>query len=258
MPTRIGSGGAARAAGIAALLASALLSVGCAHGIDPDAGNGPGDDATAGDGAGDGSQDGARDGAADGARDGGSTGCTGTTCTLPHAAAMCVAGMCMLGPCNAGYADLNHMASDGCECQTGSNASQCAMATDQGMVAAGGTHMVMGVVVGPGMDHWLRVTFAAGGHEHIQFATNPNMSLHFDVVSGCMTNSMYTCMDRPVGSTGLTNWEFYDAPTDAGAPPADAAVDGGRMTPYPTTVYIRVYTTAAATSCSPYTLTLSN
>jgi hypothetical protein len=189
--------------------------------------------------------------------------CNGS-CTLPHTTASCTAGVCLVGPCDPGYQDLDHLPQNGCECQVGAYSSSCAMANDQGMIAVGSMHMAQGVLLSTMTSHWLKATFAAGGHPHITLMGGPPGTLFFQVESGCMQASSLMCPDRSQGAVDITAWEFFDNPRDGGAVadagPRDGGADGGtgRMTPYPTTVYIRVYTNADATDCNPYTLTITN
>ena len=46
-----------------------------------------------------------------------------TRCSSDHGAAACVAGQCALGTCAAGWADCNHVATDGCEADLSSPAT---------------------------------------------------------------------------------------------------------------------------------------
>ena len=53
-------------------------------------------------------------------------GCAAATCDRCqgiHGAAMCVAGLCAAGACSPGWADCNHVATDGCEADLSSTAS---------------------------------------------------------------------------------------------------------------------------------------
>jgi hypothetical protein len=67
--------------------------------------------------------------------------CT-NVCGLPQAGAACYKGGCVIGQCNAGYADCNRVASDGCEVNTANDASncgQCGNACGNGISCTNGT-----------------------------------------------------------------------------------------------------------------------
>ncbi len=49
----------------------------------------------------------------------------GRMCSLPNATAACLAGTCAVGSCNAGFADCNGLAADGCEVDTRNDAGHC-------------------------------------------------------------------------------------------------------------------------------------
>ncbi len=52
-------------------------------------------------------------------------GACGSACVVANATAGCAAGVCTVVGCNAGYADCNAMASDGCEAMTATDPSNC-------------------------------------------------------------------------------------------------------------------------------------
>jgi hypothetical protein len=183
--------------------------------------------------------------------------CTGTTCTVANGVGACVAGSCQVGSCTMGYADIDRNPMNGCECMSGAISTSCGTPTDQMTIASGGMRMVDGLLSTTMGEHWMRVSFATGGHPHIRFMTNPGMAYRFDVVSGCGTGAQVMCPDRTEGATGLTEWEYFDAPSDAGVG------DGGpmpemRMNPWPATLYVKVKTTMNSTACMRYTLVFSN
>ncbi|MEI8255188.1 MAG: hypothetical protein WCJ30_05890 [Deltaproteobacteria bacterium] len=181
--------------------------------------------------------------------------CTGTTCTVAHGMGACVNNRCQIGSCETGYGDLDRNAVNGCECATGMVSSNCGTPTDLGMMAAGGMRMAQGVLATTTAEHWIRVTFAPGGHPRIRLTTNPGMTYRFDVVRSCAPNMQLPCADRMPGGTGITDFEFFDNPGDSGMPNSDLPA---RMTPAPATTLIRMTTTAAPTECTQYTLAVSN
>ncbi|MDB4932922.1 MAG: uncharacterized protein JWM10_5406, partial [Myxococcaceae bacterium] len=71
----------------------------------------------------------------------GACGTCGTTCNVPNAAASCVAGRCAVAACNAGSADCDANAANGCETPTTSNANcgACGVVCGAGTRCAGGT-----------------------------------------------------------------------------------------------------------------------
>jgi hypothetical protein len=52
-------------------------------------------------------------------------GACGTACSLPNATAACSAGRCAVATCNAGFADCNGDAADGCETNLATSAAHC-------------------------------------------------------------------------------------------------------------------------------------
>lgn len=52
-------------------------------------------------------------------------GACGKACALPNAVAACQAAACVVQTCNAGFADCNHVAADGCEVALGNDAANC-------------------------------------------------------------------------------------------------------------------------------------
>lgn len=52
-------------------------------------------------------------------------GMCGNTCQTANGTAVCNAGMCGVGTCNAGYADCNGQAADGCEINTANDPNHC-------------------------------------------------------------------------------------------------------------------------------------
>src|SRR5204862_237291 len=50
--------------------------------------------------------------------------CT-TACSLPHAAAGCAAGACTIASCDAGYADCDGSAANGCETNIAADVARC-------------------------------------------------------------------------------------------------------------------------------------
>ncbi|MEI8254260.1 MAG: hypothetical protein WCJ30_01160 [Deltaproteobacteria bacterium] len=181
--------------------------------------------------------------------------CTGTTCSVPNGTGVCTAGVCQVGTCTAGGFDMDHNARNGCECVVGVVATTCAAATDLGTLPPGSMHLVQSLLPPGTTEQWTRVTFAAGGREHVEFLTNPGSAFRFDVQAACTPGSLQ-CPDRPDGGgSALTAFEFLDTAPDAGATHTN---EPARMNPVPTTVYIRVTTSRASTTCEPYTLVVGN
>ncbi len=69
-------------------------------------------------------------------------GACGAACSVPNAAAACVAGACSIGSCNAGFRDCNGVASDGCEAELAADPMNCSAC---GTVCPGGRTCTAGV-----------------------------------------------------------------------------------------------------------------
>lgn len=106
---------------------------------------------------------------------------------------------------------------------------------------------ITGNLVPAGSDDWFVVSFAMGGHPRIQFMSNPGMMYSFEVRSNCGAD-VFTCPDRPEGATGLVDWEVQDTP----------GMHTSRDVPWPTTVFIRVRTSAMMPMCANYALVISD
>lgn len=181
--------------------------------------------------------------------------CTGSTCTIANGTGACVGGVCQVMTCVPGGFDMDHDARNGCECIVGVVPSTCAMPLDLGTLDVGSFHAIQSLMTSPTGEHWARVTFAPGGREHIEFAANPGMAFHVEVLSSCTAASHLACPDRMEGSTAITAWEFFDTVPDAGMPNDNLPM---RMTAVPTTVFIHITTSRATTTCDPYTLIVGN
>ncbi len=57
--------------------------------------------------------------------DTGNCGSCGKVCSLPNASATCTNSLCAVASCATGYADCNHVASDGCEINTTNTVNNC-------------------------------------------------------------------------------------------------------------------------------------
>ena len=159
----------------------------------------------------------------------------------------CAMGVCQVGACEAGWVDLDGNGENGCECNAGETAPSCEGARGIDAVSAGGMQMASAVVVRPGADAWFRVGIAGGGFPRIRFETNPGSKLRFEVRSGC-GGGPTSCSDRTEGATGLTEWDFRDAP----------GTHTTRAVPYPNALFIRVFATEALDGCMPFSLIVQN
>ncbi len=74
-------------------------------------------------------------------------GSCGHACSLSNATAGCVSGACTVASCASGYADCNHIPSDGCEVNTGTSTTNCGTC---GTVCATGDTCTAGVCLGSG------------------------------------------------------------------------------------------------------------
>jgi hypothetical protein len=179
--------------------------------------------------------------------------CTGS-CTLPHATARCIGGACIVGACDMGWLDADGRADNGCECEGGGHPTSCVATAMVETLAMGDSRMVRGALAGAGQEHWFRVRFAEGGHARVMLEDS-SARYRIEVQSACGSGTDLSCEDRPAGATGLTEWEFYDQPGDAGTDGMSAPT---RNVPFPAEVVVRVYATAPSTACEPYTLRFSN
>src|SRR5581483_7924976 len=64
-------------------------------------------------------------GCVDTATDPANCGGCGNVCALANATAGCAGGSCTIAACAAGYADCDHMATDGCEVNTQTDVTNC-------------------------------------------------------------------------------------------------------------------------------------
>ena len=141
--------------------------------------------------------------------------------------------------------DANGVYSDGCECRVDANPATCAAAAPH-MLTVGGTLSLTGNIVPTTSPDWFALSFAPDGHPRVHFTTNPGGHQLAVFESCASTTTGAVCMDRPSGATGVSDWEFFDG--------MDVVT---RMTPAPTTVFVRVSNSGAVT-CANYTLAVSN
>ena len=109
-----------------------------------------------------------------------------TSCTGNVTATTCSTGTCSITGCTAGRLDMDHVCSNGCECQDqATGGSACATAQNL-TINPGGSVDVSGNLVTAGQESWRHPTFTAGGSTRtIQFASNPGNQFSFDVYSTC-------------------------------------------------------------------------
>jgi hypothetical protein len=184
-----------------------------------------------------------------------------TVLSLPHVTTpSCNVGQCAIGTCESGWVDQNKTTGDGCECGTDTAASACSGATALGPnpFALGGNASISGTLVPNGQNDWYVVHFGGNNscsyHPHITLADNSGTGLirmDVDMSSACAS----TFLDCSEGGTsaGRLEWEFTYQPTCAAGGNPDPA-----KLPSPNTAFIRVYATAASTTCLGYSLTVTN
>jgi hypothetical protein len=188
--------------------------------------------------------------------------CTDMDCpSVPNTMAMhcSTTGMCSIMTCNNGFSDLDRMVANGCECQDGGKAQDCATATILGSVAIGTTQMVVGNLPGTMVSNWFNVTFpgntSAGFHPHIVLSGNPGNQFYIDVVRDCMETTQACGTEAAATANVITDWEVKQTGGDPGSKTYAAAPPVGING----NVRVHVYRAPGGNAtCDNYTLTISN
>lgn len=172
----------------------------------------------------------------------------------------CPIGSCTVTGCQAGFANIDGSASNGCECLTDTYANTCAAAGSVN-VAVGATVTLTGKIETAAGSDWVRVAFvdqAVGTpyHPKIALTTNPGGQYAMDVQSACGTPAACSTTGNGVNNesgTNVTTWEQFYNGYVAGAGCC------GDNTPHATTMFVRVYRkNGDAPTCNAYVVTLTN
>ncbi len=181
-------------------------------------------------------------------------GSCGFTCNIPNAVESCAAGICAINSCDPGFYDVDGATGNGCECLDSTPANTCTSATNAGTLNAGGTANFTGKVVSDTESDWYQVSFpivgGAGGQlggstPTIGFSSNPGNVFRFDLVGGSCGGPNPWC------GNGLTSFTITDNVSDV------AQGFRTRTTPWPTTVWVRVYRIMSGLSCADYSISFS-
>jgi hypothetical protein len=174
-------------------------------------------------------------------------GTTATTCPGPGDA-------CTL-TCNSTCFDINKTFSDGCECCEDANTT-CG-GNNLGTLGVGNTATGTGKLPGSEAD-WFTVTFTGNAtvtfHPAISLTADPGVV--FDIYTSCAGGSL-TCGNEGGNCTGKTSWET--SYTCQGATPSCTTANNNNFQQIPVgTVYVKVYRATGASTCNPFTLSISN
>jgi hypothetical protein len=188
-------------------------------------------------------------------------------------------GTCNVAVCASATYDRNKIFSDGCECaeETGGEiGNNCGAAKDLGTVAIGGTQSATGNLVGPldADEDWYKITFSGSTCAYSPSINLSGPDVKMQVYTSCVSASPagnFACQTGEAAtnsafSSGVTSWEFRMANPDGSArtcaesgliDPTPPHTSGSFIT-QPYVVYVRVFRSAVATTCYPYTLTIGN
>ncbi|MBI5534497.1 MAG: hypothetical protein HY898_17360 [Deltaproteobacteria bacterium] len=198
-----------------------------------------------------------------------------TNCNSPAQAnvssANCSGAACHVATCNAGFYDKDGTFNNGCECTVDTMPDTCAGATSTTTVAVDATTYLPSSsgnysITPTGDEDWFRVTFTTIAST----AFNPRIQLIDNSGTGLLRMAVYgtacggagiACSVAETGTTtkGITDWQFnWQAACADLNPVCDPTPATGSFITIPTTVLVRVYTTAGSTNCLNYRLILSN
>jgi hypothetical protein len=163
-------------------------------------------------------------------------------------------GGCQIAMCTPGRYDVDGSYLSGCECVDDLNgAAACASASNLGSIMAGSSTVIYrdGKLPLATQSDWYMISFPpvspgnGGGTPTIDFTINEGGVFRFQLINGSCTGGSAGCSD----TTNLASWSF----TDNAAMPGPSQWST-RTTPWPSTVYIRVYRMSPGPSCANYQL----
>ncbi len=151
-----------------------------------------------------------------------SVSCSGNVSTTA-----CSSGACVIASCNAGFYDIDHACTNGCECHRyGVADTSCVVPRALGTVTPGGMVTYTENQPGSGDQSWYQVTFTTGGTPKVQLSTNPGGQFAFDLLQ--------TCASAPLCSNSTS------------------------CTPGPGTYLVKVKRVTGPPTCDNYVLRVSN
>jgi hypothetical protein len=197
----------------------------------------------------------------------------GSVCGYPvHTTSRaCQTSQCRVTTCEANWYNQDTQFSNGCECLADAIPDSCTNATDKGTINVGGTLTITGNLSPTGDQDWYRVTFLntpiCSRHPKIVLTAGTD-PIRFRVATACTSGnptSTIPCNSAGEsgysypGGTGWVTWESGFSAACGDRLPIDPYPDlNGNFITTPTTLWIQVYNTGAATSCLNYSLTISN
>lgn len=172
----------------------------------------------------------------------------------------CPIGTCTVTACQAGRANIDGNAVNGCECVTDTYSNTCAGATSTN-VSVGATVTLNGKIETAAGSDWVQVTFADRPigqpyHPKIELTVNPGGQYAMDVMTTCTTVAACSTAGNGVNNESGTNVSIWEHFNNKYVPGAGCCSD---QTPHVTAVFVRVYRkNGDAPTCDQYTVTATN
>jgi hypothetical protein len=191
-----------------------------------------------------------------------------TDCTNPApanaAAEACSQGQCTIASCASGYVNQDGAFGNGCECHADTLADTCSAAQTI-TVSLDGTNTTGGnITPAPSDEDWFRVVFTTGPTcgllPKIVLSDSSGLLRMQLFADDCTANGVPACSAAETGTANkpITTWEMTDSATCAESGTIDPTPAQGAFYQLLTVMRVRVYSTAASTSCLPYTITFSS
>ncbi len=171
----------------------------------------------------------------------------------------CPIGTCTVTSCQAGRANIDGNAGNGCECLTDTYANTCVAATSTN-VAVGVTTTLSGKIETANGSDWVQVTFADRPigqpyHPKVELTVNPGGQYAMDVLTSCTTIAACSTTGTTPNENGsnVLVWEQFE---NKYVPGPGCCSDN---TPHVTSVFVRIYRKFGdAPTCDQYTVTATN
>jgi hypothetical protein len=194
-------------------------------------------------------------------------------CSAANATSSCPSNACVYA-CNSGWVDVDHLASDGCECPDDGGGKACSSYTDLGTIASGGSAPTqIGHLPLAFEEKWYRVNFSSPpSSSPVHYAniiiTSDDGSIRFDVLRGpCTGTSALNCGDGGV-STSRYSWDQQQvgdasgivcgSSTKACQTTCNCSRPAYDQVPAVGVVFIRVFRPGGAATCVKYSLTVND